>query len=557
MNGKNFARLALILCLGLASSLIGSVEPTMANGNGVLAPSYSFTLHGGVASAGVGLRGTGVGDIVMDDIPAGAPVYRAFLYWATLGSVNTYTSPTLAGQAVAGDLIGTSGDTCWGVQHNFVYRADVTAMVAGNGTYTIAGLPSDLLRGNDSQGASLVVVYTDNSQPLRTVLINDGAVTLDFSIQAYTDKFEEFDPDSPVSEAKVTYLVGDGQAMWDAGNVSFNGSPIASGIFSGIDGNYWGTHTFDVTSLVTSAPVTTTINDNDPGNPDSPDCLLWAGTIFSVTAEQPDAAANRLTQFTSITRFGDVTAAGVGLRGAGEGQIEINGIPRNASVQQAYLYWATIGNSSRYTSPSLEGQEVNGELIGISGDTCWGALNNYVYRADVTSMVAGNGSYTIAGLPDNLAAGNDSQGASLVILYAVPGLYRTIVINDGAVTLDLVNHEYTDTLTGFTADQPEAQAFVTYLVGDGQSRWNSGNVMFEGTSIGDNVFNGTDGQHWGTVTFDVTGLVSEPSSTTTINNNDPNNPTSPDCLLWAATIFSVETEPPVFTDFLYFPVAGR
>ena len=69
-------------------------------------------------------------------------------------------------------------------------------------------------------------------------------------------------------------------------------------------------------------------------------------------------------------------------------------------------------------------------------------------------------------------------------------------------------------------------------------------MSFEGTSIANNVFNGVDGDAWGTLTFDVTGLVSEPRSTTTINNNVPDNPVSPDCLLWAATIFSVETEPP-------------
>jgi hypothetical protein len=557
MNGKTLVRLVLVGWFGLASSFAGSAAPTLANGNNILAPSHNFTLQGDVISKGVGLRGAGTGDVVITGIPAGATVYRAFLYWGTLGSVNTYTSPTLSGLPVEGDLIGTSGDTCWGVQNNFVYRADVTSLVNGNGTYTIAGLPQDLELGNDSQGASLVVLYSDASLPLRTIIINDGAVSLNFSILSYTDTIDGFDPDSPVTNAKVTYLVGDGQAMWDAGNVSFNGEAIAAGVFTGVEGDYWGTHTFDVTSLVSSAPATTTINDNDPDNPDSPDCLLWAATIFSVTAAQSEESMNQLFPSTNISIFGDVVADGVGLRGTGEGEILVSGIPGNAFVQHAYLYWATIGNSSRFTSPTLDGQEVNGGLIGISGDTCWGALHNYVYRADVTDRVQGNGSYTIAGLPDNLAAGNDSQGASLVIVYNAPGLYRTILINDGAVTLDFENHSYTDTITGFTADQPQAQARVTYLVGDGQSRWDTGNVSIEGTPIANNVFNGVDGNYWGTVTFDVTGLVSEPSSTTTINNNDPDNPTSPDCLLWAATIFSVQTEQPVVDIDFYLPLVFR
>jgi hypothetical protein len=57
--------------------------------------------------------------------------------------------------------------------------------------------------------------------------------------------------------------------------------------------------------------------------------------------------------------------------------------------------------------------------------------------------------------------------------------------------------------------------------------------------------------------FDVTGLVTGSSSTTTINNNDPDNPTSPDCLLWAATVFSVEPERPVMGETLYLPLVSR
>lgn len=544
MNTKMFAQLLLISCLGFSNAFVSKAQSTQISKNKDLVPSNSFTVRGDVTSAGIGLRGKGRGEIVLSNIPAGASIHRAFLYWATIGNVNTYTSPTLEDQAVEGNLIGTSADTCWKVQNNFVYRADVTSLVDGNGSYTVAGLPSDLSRGNDSQGASLVVVYLDDNQPFRTILINDGAVTLDFSKHFFTDTLDNFHPNKPVRDAKVTYLIGDGQAKWEEGNVSFNGVPITAGVFSGIDGGNWGTHTFEVTNLVSDAPATTTINNNDPDNPRSPDCLLWAATIFSVTAEQPEQNRGQLTLFKKYTLFGDVTAAGAGMRGVGEGSIDISSIPANARIQNAYLYWATIGNSSWYLSPTLQGQRINGELVGVSADTCWGALHNYVYRADVTALVQGNGSYLISGLPSNLAAGNDSQGASLVIVYHVPGLYRTIVVHDGAVSLDLDHHSYSNTFAGFTADQPEAQAYITYVIGDGQSRWTSGNVSFEGTSIANNVFNGVDGDAWGTLTFDVTGLVSEPRSTTTINNNVPDNPVSPDCLLWAATIFSVETEPP-------------
>lgn len=547
MMHKNISLSALIH-FALAGLIVFSMlvlpgpAPVLANGNNSLGTSALYSISGDVTTAGVGLRGVGTGDITLADIPAGAIVLRAFLYWATLGSANTYTSPTLEGQPVNGDLIGTSGDTCWGVQNNFVYRAEVTDIVTGNGAYTIAGLPANLLAGNDSQGASLVVVYGLSGAPQRTVIINDGAVSLNYARTSYTDSLAGFNPDGPVTDAHVTYIIGDGQAQWEAGNITFNETPIASGVFAGVDGNYWGTHTFDVTGLVAAPPASTTIFNTDPGNPNSPDCLLWAATVFSVTTAGAPAPENNLSQLLNLPVVGDVTSAGVGLRGRGTGAIDLDGLPEGASVLQAFLYWATLGNSGAYLNPTLNGAAVNGRLIGVAADTCWGAERNFTYRADVTPYVRNNGRYTIAGLPANLLAGNDSQGASLVVLYQLSGLRRTVIINDGAVTLDRVVNTYTDTVGDFFADQPAAEARITYLIGDGQERWSSGAVIFDGTPIANNVFTGVDGDYWGTLTFDVTGLVTEPSATTTINNSSPANPDSPDCLLWTATVFSVQTE---------------
>jgi hypothetical protein len=539
---NNFLRYALSGLILFSILMLPGVSPARGDGNNALAASALFTVSGDVTAAGVGLRGTGTGTINISTIPGGATLVRAYLYWATIGSANTFTTPTLNGSLVNGDLIGTSGDTCWGAQNNFVYRADVTNNVTGNGTYTIAGLPNNLTFGNDSQGASLVIVYELSGAPLRTIVINDGAVSLNFGRTSYTDTISGFNPDNPVTDAHITYLIGDGQAQWDAGNLTFNGTSLASGIFSGVDGNYWGTHTFNVTGLVETPTNSTTLNNTDPGNPASPDCLLWVATIFSTTAADLPEPENDLSQFMNRSIIGDVTASGVGLRGRGAGTIALDGLPVGASVLEAYLYWATIGNSGSYTQPAINGTVVNGQLIGVSADTCWGAMRNFVYRAEVTPHVRSNGLYTISGLPSNLNIGNDSQGASLVVLYRLSGLRRTVIINDGAVTLDLVVNSYTDTIGDFFADQPMAEAHITYLVGDGQERWSTGAVLFEGTSIANNVFTGVDGDYWGTLTFDITGRVTEPSSTSTINNTNPLDPDSPDCLLWAATVFSVETE---------------
>jgi hypothetical protein len=547
---------AFFITLAMLFSVFGPIAPVQANGNNALNQSARFDLNGDVVAAGAGLRGIGTGDIALSGIPSGASVIKAFLYWATIGTANTYTSPTLEGTSVDGELIGTSGDTCWGAQHNFVYRADVTDLVSGNGTFTIAGLPASLENGNDSQGASLVVVFEDAAEPMRTIIINDGAVTLDFDQNTYTDEIQGYSADDPVTDAHITYLVGDGQSSWDSGNVLFEGESIAQNVFTGVDGDFWGTLTFDVTSLVGITPATTTIDNEDPDNPDSPDCLLWAGTVFSVTSSTAVEDQNILSQSFQYSLHGDVTASGVGLRGAGEGDIVVTGIPAGAYINKAFLYWATIGSSGTFDTPTLNGQSVNGELIGISPDTCWGAQHNFVYRAEVDGLVTGNGTYTIAGLPDDLQSGDDSQGASLVIVYLTSfnDRFRTVTIDDGAVTLDLDDHEYTDTLEGFAVSDPVIESHVTYLVGDGQAIWDSGNVLFEGTSIAQNVFTGVDGDYWGTLTFDVTSLVDGSPAETTLNNNDPDNPDSPDCLLWAATIFSVTPPQPSYDTILYLPI---
>ena len=555
--------LTIVTGLSLLFALLGhtplAAAQQISSGNNSLGQFQVFTLYGGVTEAGVGLRGVGSGQINLTGVPVEANIYQAYLYWATLGFANTYTQPTLNGQAATGQLIGTTSDTCWGVQNNFVYRANVTNLVTGNGSYAVAGLPGNLAGGNDSQGASLVVVYRQNTAPLTTIVINDGAVALNFEPISYTNTINGFMASSPVGNAQVTYLVGDGQADWDGDNISFNGTPLASGAFSGVDGSDWDSPTFDVTSLAGGSSAETTLSSGDPNDPPQIDCLLWAATIFSVTTAIPQTS-NQMSESFHQRLFGDVTSAGVGLRGYGQGTISLSGIPVNGQVQRAFLYWATLGSSALFTNPQLNGNTVSGQLIGTSGDTCWGVPANYVYRAEVTYLVGGNGDYAISGLPSNLAGGNDSQGASLVVIYRMSGLFRTVIVNDGAVTLDLVASTFTDLMGPFTADQPDAQVHITYLIGDGQSQWDDGSISFEGQNIAEGVFNGVDGDFWATLRFDVSGLITEPDATTIISNDPLGNthsPDSPDCILWAATILSLETEPPVFDNASFLPLILR
>jgi hypothetical protein len=545
--------------------------PAVAQEYNSLRQSYRVTLRGDVVVAGVGLREQGTGEITIPNLPATASVVKAFLYWATIGTEGTFNSLLLNDETITGTLIGNSANTCWegpaGLR-NFVYRADVTDLVDGDGVYLLDGLPYDLDNGNDSQGASLVVIYAVTGFRTRTIIINDGATTLDFNMNTYTDTIEGFEHTEPLTSASVTYIVGDGQSDWGSGDVTFNGEVIASDVFNGVDGDYWDTLTFDVTALNPTSPSTTTIS-NLASFGNTPDCLVWAATVFSATSPSlGEEVVNILRPFFNESYQGAVTAAGVGMRGTGRGEISVTNVPPGSTVIHAYLYWATIGTTGTYNSLLFNGQRVDGERIGTSGNTCWPSSHpalqfyNFVYRADVTEIVPGNGDYLIEGLPDSLVNGNDSQGASLVVVYpTIPGQpFNTIIINDGAATLDLEVNTYTDTITGFNVSYPLVDSTITYIMGDGQSIWDSGNVKINDVPIATNIFNGVDGAYWGTIRFNITNVadlnIADPT-TTTINNMHPDNGIGPDCLLWAVTVFSATPPQPEYAERMYMPIINQ
>jgi hypothetical protein len=563
---KVFKKLAIILVvITFTIGIVPLTQPSLAQPVELLTNSYRITLEGDVISAGVGLRGVGTGSISLPDLPPGANVVKAYLLWATIGN-DLYPELTLNNTPISGSLIGVSANTCWESPHflqNYVYRADVTSRVDGGGEYEIDGLPSDLETGNDSQGASLIVVYSLPGSSLRTILINDGAVTLDTVKTTYTDTLSGFWADDPVSEAKITLIVGDGQEEYNTGDVTFNGELIARDEFMGTAGDYWDDLTYEVTDYSPISPSTTTIENQLNGS--TPDCLVWAATVFSVTTEMVMEVENQLSQAENILVYGGVTSAGVGLRGEGSGEILIDGIPEGAGVYRAYLYWGVLGTTGAFENPRFNGNVAQGEVIGISGNVCWppSHLNldfySFNFRADVTEYVSGNGTYAIQGLPSNLSLGNDSQGASLVVIYSYPTLstLRHIIINHGAVTLDTEIHSYTDTIEGFEGSDPLLEAEVTYLVTDGQDAWETGDVVFNDQPIAFDVFKGTDGDYWDTLSFDVTDLNPTSPSTTRLDNIHPLDGPTPDCINWVATIFSATPPQPDLDHFIYVPLVTR
>jgi hypothetical protein len=256
-----------------------------------LNPSFQFTLNGDYVANGVGLRGGTApsfgppltsGNIAISGIPAGATVARAFLYWGLLdnGLNPAANQVTLNGKPVAGSLLGSGPDTCWGRTNSFTFRAEVTPLVAGNGTYTIGGIPTGaaLL----PEGASLVVIYQAAGLPTKTVMLADGNVSIPSGVSTSTASFSGFSSAGPVA-ATTTFMVGDGQLQqFGPTRASFTGSLGTlniPGLFAANNGPLWDTDTVNVSTLVGAGSSSSSATVQVTG-----DCVLWSAQAFSVTS---------------------------------------------------------------------------------------------------------------------------------------------------------------------------------------------------------------------------------------------------------------------------------
>ncbi|MEZ4400813.1 MAG: DUF3344 domain-containing protein [Kofleriaceae bacterium] len=229
---------------------------------GVLNPQIAGKIPGGGLYT-VGLATAGrYSHMVVPNAPlpvaglaSDAVIVHAWLYWAVIGT--TTTDVQINGNPVTGTILGITPDTCWGIGINTLYRADVTSLITGNGTYTVTGIPSNL-SGPDSQGVSLVVIYQDpNDARTNFIEIKDGALYE----QGVPMTTELTDVPVPMGyeSAKMTYMVLDGQPAED--NLTINGIPYGgTDAFPGNVGAMWDVRVDDITANTPAQddPVTIT-----------------------------------------------------------------------------------------------------------------------------------------------------------------------------------------------------------------------------------------------------------------------------------------------------------
>lgn len=267
MNRKLALLMLAALCAGTASANSISYDTTIFDTNFV--------------GSDLGMRDVGAGNITVSGVTG--PVTNALLFWH--GPTNS-TSPTananvmVAGTPVTGTNIGFSQDNFWGDLNSQAYKADVTPLITGNGSYALSNFQNASAQIN---GAGLFTFYDSGlSTGKRDAVIFDGndsnfASAYDPAGWNFTLSGINYSG-GPVN---LTLLVSDGQNFGpnDDGTLRVNGTAIATGgIFQGSgpkapgagvsNGSLIDLETFDITSLLTMGSNSLNVT-LDPGFEDA------------------------------------------------------------------------------------------------------------------------------------------------------------------------------------------------------------------------------------------------------------------------------------------------
>lgn len=253
----------ILACIGVVVLAAASVS---APANEITFFNTIFNTDWTTAGTG-GLRGTGTGSIVVTGATGTAS--QSYLWWH--GPTNS-TDPsananvTVNGSAVTGSNIGFSQDNFWGFANSQAYRADTTATITGNGTYSLSNFakPPNV----EVNGAATAVFFDNgNAADNRDVVIfngNDSNFASSFDPAGWDFTLAGINYTS--GSAFLTLFVSDGQNFGpeDDGTLRINGTAVASGgIFqgntlpggpgtgTGNNGNLFDIRTFDITSFLT------------------------------------------------------------------------------------------------------------------------------------------------------------------------------------------------------------------------------------------------------------------------------------------------------------------
>jgi hypothetical protein len=212
----------------------------VADGNSTIATSYTASACGlnyTQASVFLAMRNPTVwpgasvqpAPLIISSLPpAGCKtILKAFLYVSVGGNgipiTATLTNPQNVSSSFSMTVIGQGSNLCWNYPNTYAYRADVTSAITGNGTYSVSGIPvapTSTAQPDDAHGATLFIIYADNSQSYTgNIVMADGCGSQVGGTKACT--IGGFNVCGPTSNTSNFLLLADLQGLANS-NLAFN-----------------------------------------------------------------------------------------------------------------------------------------------------------------------------------------------------------------------------------------------------------------------------------------------------------------------------------------------
>lgn len=244
-------------------------------------------------------------------------------------------------------------------------------------------------------------------------------------------------------------------------------------------------------------------------------------------AVQPASASDMVNYETQYAT--DVAVFGLGaLRGTDSGTMTVSGV--SGTVTKAFLYWAgpaqTTTDENVNAAITVNGTDVTGTSLGFTDNNCWGFASSIAYRADVTSIVSGNGALSLTNIR-NASPSADVNGFSLYVFYDDGNVAnnRDVVIfngNDSNIANEFDALGWNATLPGINYSSGDASLHMTFS--DTQI-FTDDDFLVNGQVVADPVetLNGSTVEQgagspplWDNKTYAITSLLTPGDNTVTL-----------------------------------------
>ncbi len=384
---------------------------TPLDGSTVLGPTFQLSscgLNYTTASQKLGQRFSPAGvpqpaTFTITGIPATAVIQRAYI-WSDMSGTGvpvtlSVTNPLAQNANVPMTLIGSDQDKCWGYGGTHSYRADVTAMITGNGNYTISGFPTNPpTSGQDTDGATMMVIWDDPTQNWQgDIVIWDGCVVINGGTTTQT--INNYTACSgTVTNARAFLCIADLQGL--GATLSLNGAPGIP-----IVEDWW--NYVDVASTITPSQNSSPFNIQSGG-----DCynFLMMGVYFQSNCQTCCVAPFTLnmTQTPSQCSSNNGTATATPIGGTGPFSYSWNTNPSQGAQTATNL---APGQYIVTVTDSLGCQTIDTVVVQGQGQlTLTGAQTDVVCNGQSTgsatlTVTGGTGPYTYTWNP-NVSTGN-------------------------------------------------------------------------------------------------------------------------------------------------------